>query len=57
MGAPEPFTQSTQVGHFIGGRMVAGTGGRTQAVLFGAAAMILGVWIDHPPVLNAPGNG
>src|SRR3954469_1725153 len=32
MGAPEPFTQSTQVGHFIGGRMVAGTGGRMQAV-------------------------
>src|SRR4051794_27951523 len=32
MGAPEPFTQSTQVGHFIGGRVVAGIGGRTQAV-------------------------
>ena len=32
MGAPEAFTQSTDVGHWIGGQRVAGTGTRRQAV-------------------------
>jgi malonate-semialdehyde dehydrogenase (acetylating)/methylmalonate-semialdehyde dehydrogenase len=32
MGAPEAFTQTTDVGHFIAGRSVPGTGGRQQAV-------------------------
>src|SRR5437667_3494002 len=32
MGAPESFTATTEVGHFIGGRCVAGTSGRRQPV-------------------------
>ena len=32
MGAPEAFTTTTDVGHWIGGRRVAGTSGRQQAV-------------------------
>jgi len=32
MGAPEAFTQTTDVGHFIGGRAVPGASGRQQAV-------------------------
>jgi malonate-semialdehyde dehydrogenase (acetylating) / methylmalonate-semialdehyde dehydrogenase len=32
MGAPESFTQTTDVGHFIGGRAVPGTSGRQQPV-------------------------
>jgi malonate-semialdehyde dehydrogenase (acetylating)/methylmalonate-semialdehyde dehydrogenase len=32
MGAPEAFTATTEVGHFIAGRAVAGTSGRKQAV-------------------------
>ena len=32
MGAPEAFTTTTDVGHYIGGRTVAGTSGRQQAV-------------------------
>ena len=32
MGAPEAFTATTDVGHFIGGRAVAGASGRQQAV-------------------------
>ena len=32
MGAPEAFTATAEVGHFIAGRAVAGTGGRRQAV-------------------------
>ena len=32
MGAPEAFTQTTDVGHYIGGRTVPGTSGRSQAV-------------------------
>ena len=32
MGAPEAFTQTTDVGHFIGGRGVPGASGRSQPV-------------------------
>ncbi|MES2718015.1 MAG: CoA-acylating methylmalonate-semialdehyde dehydrogenase [Pseudomonadota bacterium] len=32
MGAPEAFTQTTDVGHFIAGRAVPGTSGRQQPV-------------------------
>ncbi|HEY9026895.1 MAG TPA: aldehyde dehydrogenase family protein, partial [Burkholderiaceae bacterium] len=32
MGAPEPFTQTSEVAHHIGGRSVAGSSGRRQAV-------------------------
>ncbi|WP_374568305.1 CoA-acylating methylmalonate-semialdehyde dehydrogenase [Ideonella sp.] len=32
MGAPEAFTATTDIGHFIGGQVVASTGGRSQAV-------------------------
>jgi malonate-semialdehyde dehydrogenase (acetylating)/methylmalonate-semialdehyde dehydrogenase len=32
MGAPESFTATTEVGHFINGRVVASTSGRRQAV-------------------------
>jgi malonate-semialdehyde dehydrogenase (acetylating) / methylmalonate-semialdehyde dehydrogenase len=32
MGAPEAFTTTTDIGHFIGGRVVAGESSRTQAV-------------------------
>ena len=32
MGAPEAFTATTEVGHFIGGRPVASTSGRRQPV-------------------------
>jgi len=32
MGAPEAFTATTEVGHFINGRTVASTSGRRQAV-------------------------
>jgi malonate-semialdehyde dehydrogenase (acetylating)/methylmalonate-semialdehyde dehydrogenase len=32
MGAPEAFTDATEVGHFIAGRAVAGSSGRCQAV-------------------------
>jgi malonate-semialdehyde dehydrogenase (acetylating)/methylmalonate-semialdehyde dehydrogenase len=32
MGAPESFTATTEVGHFIGGRTVASTSGRRQPV-------------------------
>ena len=32
MGATEPFTTTSDVGHWIGGRRDAGTSGRTQAV-------------------------
>ena len=32
MGAPEAFTTTTDVGHFIAGRRVPGSGGRQQAV-------------------------
>ena len=32
MGAPESFTATTEVGHHIGGRAVASTSGRRQAV-------------------------
>ncbi|GAB4122978.1 MAG: CoA-acylating methylmalonate-semialdehyde dehydrogenase [Rubrivivax sp.] len=32
MGAPEAFTQTTDVGHWIGGQRVAATGGRSQPV-------------------------
>ncbi len=32
MGAPEAFTQTTDVGHFIAGRLVPGAGGRSQPV-------------------------
>jgi len=32
MGAPEAFTQTTDVGHYIGGRTVPGASGRSQAV-------------------------
>ncbi len=32
MGAPEAFTTTTDVGHHIGGRLVAGRSGRQQAV-------------------------
>jgi len=32
MGAPEAFTATTEVGHYINGRLVASTSGRQQAV-------------------------
>ena len=32
MGAPEAFTTTTDIGHWIGGRAVASTSGRSQAV-------------------------
>jgi malonate-semialdehyde dehydrogenase (acetylating)/methylmalonate-semialdehyde dehydrogenase len=32
MRVPEPYTVAEDVGHFINGQVVAGTGGRTQAV-------------------------
>ena len=32
MGAPETFTDTTDIGHWIGGRRVAATGGRAQPV-------------------------
>ena len=32
MGAPEAYTQTTDVGHFIAGRSMPGTGGRQQPV-------------------------
>jgi malonate-semialdehyde dehydrogenase (acetylating) / methylmalonate-semialdehyde dehydrogenase len=32
MGAPEAFTATTDVGHYIGGRLFAGTSGRRQPV-------------------------
>ena len=32
MGAPESFTATSEVGHYIGGRVVAGGGGRSQPV-------------------------
>ncbi|MBP6252331.1 MAG: CoA-acylating methylmalonate-semialdehyde dehydrogenase [Rubrivivax sp.] len=32
MGAPDPFTQTSDVGHWIGGRAVRGVGSRAQAV-------------------------
>ena len=32
MGAPEAFTATTDVGHYIGGRIVPGTSGRQQPV-------------------------
>ena len=32
MGAPESFTATTEVGHYINGRSVASTSGRRQAV-------------------------
>jgi malonate-semialdehyde dehydrogenase (acetylating)/methylmalonate-semialdehyde dehydrogenase len=32
MGAPEAFTQTTDVGHYIGGRTLPGASGRRQAV-------------------------
>lgn len=32
MGAPDPFTQTSDVGHWIGGRAVPGVGSRAQAV-------------------------
>ncbi|MEP7282628.1 MAG: aldehyde dehydrogenase family protein, partial [Rubrivivax sp.] len=32
MGAPEPFTQSSEVGHWIGGQVTAGHGTRLQPV-------------------------
>jgi malonate-semialdehyde dehydrogenase (acetylating) / methylmalonate-semialdehyde dehydrogenase len=32
MGAPEAFTATTDVGHFIGGRLLPGASGRQQAV-------------------------
>ena len=32
MGAPEAFTATTDVGHYIGGRLVPGASGRQQAV-------------------------
>src|SRR5574343_1121260 len=32
MGAPEAFTRSTDIGHFIGGQAVPATSGRSQAV-------------------------
>ena len=32
MGANESFTSTAEIGHFIGGRRVAGSSGRTQAV-------------------------
>src|SRR5690606_29030296 len=32
MGAPEAFTATTEVGHYIGGRAVASTSGRRQPV-------------------------
>jgi malonate-semialdehyde dehydrogenase (acetylating)/methylmalonate-semialdehyde dehydrogenase len=32
MGAPDAFTSTVEVGHFINGRSVAGTSGRTQPV-------------------------
>ena len=32
MGAPEAFTQTTLVGHYIAGRLVPGSGGRQQPV-------------------------
>ena len=32
MGAPEAFTATTDVGHYIGGRLVPGTSGRQQPV-------------------------
>ncbi len=32
MGAPEAFTATTEVGHYIGGRVVASTSGRRQPV-------------------------
>ena len=32
MGAPEAFTATTEVGHFINGRTVASTSGRRQPV-------------------------
>lgn len=32
MGAPEAFTRTTDVGHWIGGQPNAGSGGRSQAV-------------------------
>ena len=32
MGAPEAFTATAEIGHFINGRAVASTSGRRQAV-------------------------
>ncbi len=32
MGAPESFTATSEVGHYIGGRVVAGSGARSQPV-------------------------
>ena len=32
MGAPQAFTTTTELGHYIDGRRVAGTSGRRQAV-------------------------
>ncbi|MES3000832.1 MAG: CoA-acylating methylmalonate-semialdehyde dehydrogenase [Pseudomonadota bacterium] len=40
MGATESFTSSAIVGHFIGGRAVAGTGGRQQPVWHPATGSI-----------------
>ena len=40
MGAPEAFTQTTDVGHFIGGQVRPGTGGRSQAVFNPATGQV-----------------
>jgi malonate-semialdehyde dehydrogenase (acetylating) / methylmalonate-semialdehyde dehydrogenase len=40
MGAPEAFTATTDVGHYIAGRVVAGTSGRQQAVYHPASGRV-----------------
>ncbi len=40
MGAPEPFTATTPVAHFIAGRSVAGTGTRSQPVFNPATGQV-----------------
>ncbi|MEO8278284.1 MAG: CoA-acylating methylmalonate-semialdehyde dehydrogenase [Ideonella sp.] len=40
MGAPESFTATTEVGHFINGRRVASTSGRRQAVYHPASGAV-----------------
>jgi malonate-semialdehyde dehydrogenase (acetylating)/methylmalonate-semialdehyde dehydrogenase len=40
MGAPEAFTATTDVGHFIGGRLLPGASGRQQAVYHPASGRV-----------------
>ncbi len=40
MGAPDAFTSTTAVGHYIGGQVVAGNSGRSQAVFNPATGQV-----------------